>query len=219
MVAPFKALWYNHYMLAYSFTVQLFLIIVLSPVAAHLFFATKIPFSKHIEVQQLSKFSKNGFNHDSLQPVLDIVSSTLIYGGRPIAWTTLTEALLPIQVPRPKDTNSGARNLTVSNSALKATLDCEVLSSSEFELQEVLGGQPGVHTQAGPGVESLICPNLRLPRLLRSIWLYPHPRHRSTRQKWQWSVEEQNGRLLHPVLLTCRRLSQLECKRGSFNNR
>ena len=140
MVAPFKALWYNHYVLAYSFTVQLLLIIVLSPVAAHLFFATTIPFSKHIEVQQLSKFSENGFNHDSLQPVLDIVSSTLIYGGRPIAWTTLTEALLPIQIPRPKDTNSGARNLTVSTSALKATLDCEVLSSSEFELQEVQSG-------------------------------------------------------------------------------
>lgn len=138
-LAPVKALRYNHYMLAFGFTIMLLLNLILTSLASHLFFATSISLSRGVDVQRAFTFASplndDAFGYqDSLTPTMDIVASTLIYGDKPIAWTTLNESFLPVSLEQSKGSAAVPKNLTVPAVAYSVSMDCKVLGSTEFEL-------------------------------------------------------------------------------------
>lgn len=140
-LAPFMALKYNHYMLCYSFTVTLLVSLVLISLAAHLFFATTVQFLSDVNLDRTHAFVSDAFTTNlsvplaSMTPVNGIVSSTLIYGGQSIPWTTLSEAFLPCSIPESSSTRNHSF-FTIPTKAYSTELDCQVLGYGEFELLE-----------------------------------------------------------------------------------
>ena len=66
---------------------------------------------------------------------MNTVSSTLIYGGQNIPWTTNNASIMPFSIPR-SHLGTSSWNLTTTAIAHTAHLDCRVLGSSDFELAE-----------------------------------------------------------------------------------
>ena len=75
--APFRALRYNHYMLAFSFSTMLWVNVILTALAAHLFFTKTFPIGRPIAVDQPAVF--NYFwdrDYMDLTGVLETVAAT-----------------------------------------------------------------------------------------------------------------------------------------------
>ena len=135
--APWRAFHNRHLLLAYSFSISLIVSITLSALSAYILHATTIPFGRPISIQQTSDINELGLTaRDSLVPTMNTVSSTLIYGGQNIPWTTNNASIMPFSLPQTLR-GASAWNLTTPAIAHTARMDCRVLGDSEFELVQV----------------------------------------------------------------------------------
>ena len=171
--APFMALKYNHYMLAFSFAIMLLLNVVLAALAAHLFFAATIPMKSDVELRHSFGFNDSAFNHESVTPIMGIVSSTLIYGGKPLPWTTLSKSFLPFNLSHAIQQGSGAMNVSALTTAYSTSLDCRILGQSEFELLK-LGGDwyYSINDRGCPLSDQEYLPNLNSESSLYFVQTY-----------------------------------------------
>ena len=131
-LAPIKAIKHGHIMLAYSMCVTLLTNIVLTALAAHLFFTEVVQRELPIAIEQWFEFNDHyTLTYDNLESIFDRVLGTRVYGGKLLPWTTLNEAFLPFEL----DSVPITTNLSIRSDSYSASLDCKVLEPGyEFEL-------------------------------------------------------------------------------------
>lgn len=136
--AAVKALWYNHYVLAYGFGTSIVVNLFLTSLAAHLFYTSIVPIGSDTSLDRTYYYNEFNFGGRSdLTPILSITESTKVYHGHPIPWTTLEESILHVSLDNVPRTN----NITLQAHAYSARLDCRSLNSPyEFELGRVNSG-------------------------------------------------------------------------------
>ena len=115
---------------------------VLGSLAAHLFTPLLVNYDYEEAVQRESSFNNSAFLAPSdIAPVLDIVSSTQIYGGELPPWTTSAYSLLNFTEPKIFPRTIGLSNFSIATTAYSADVDSVTLPSSQFGLTRQGQGQ------------------------------------------------------------------------------
>jgi hypothetical protein len=121
----------KHPLLCLGFVLSLGFSLLLSSLAAHLFVASSIILKLSRNIMQNTAFNQSGFGARSdLVPSMDVVSSTLVFGGSFPAWTTSKYCI---------ERFSGlgeAGNFSLVISAYSANLSCVILDQSQYTLKK-----------------------------------------------------------------------------------
>lgn len=140
MKNPWTALKLKHFTLAYGFTLMVLVSVILTALAAHLLDRSDIETIRPHKVKQTLEFSTGSGSlnaRSDLISMLDIVAATKVYGGQPIAWTTLNESILPAELNGVPKTS----NFTMKATAYSVGIDCRVLDGpDEFLLEQTENG-------------------------------------------------------------------------------
>ena len=128
----------KHLVLLIGFLLSLILTTLHTSLAAHLLAAATVIIQHPSSVALDTTFNESGFTYQSdLVPVYDIVSSTLVFGGAPPAWTTSKYCLPSFTDPTIPGAPIGGGNFSVEALAYSANLSCAILSQSQYQLTYV----------------------------------------------------------------------------------
>ncbi|KIW70768.1 hypothetical protein PV04_03009 [Phialophora macrospora] len=140
-VRPWTAVRNKHWMLSVSFLATLLVSLFLSSLASHLFIANTIPMVGTELTRLSSTFQPLDFGYDSdLTPVLDVVSSTLVYGGLFPAWTTSNKSFQSFDRPAMSLKPSTLASYVANTTAYSARLQCRSLAKGEYVLDPAADG-------------------------------------------------------------------------------
>ncbi|OCT50458.1 hypothetical protein CLCR_06759 [Cladophialophora carrionii] len=132
-VRPGAALRNKHWMLSVSFLAALLVSLFLSSLASHLLIADVVPIVDATLTHLSSTFDPYDFGYDSeLTPVLDGVSSTLVYGGLFPAWTTSNMSFQSFDRPAMSLKPSTLATYLTNTTAYSARLQCRNLAEGEY---------------------------------------------------------------------------------------
>lgn len=136
--APIRAARLKHFMLAYSLGLTLLANIILTGLAAYLFYQTTLSRDEYVKVKQPFEFDDlQSPTVSKLFPIYDRVIGTRVFDGELLPWTTLNQSILPFKLDQlPPDSN-----LTIPTESYAASLDCRILDPPyEFELAPTTTG-------------------------------------------------------------------------------
>jgi hypothetical protein len=140
-VRPWTAIRNNHWTLSVSFLAALLISLFLSSLASHLFIADVVPMVASKRTRLSSTFQPSAFGYDSdLTPVLDVVSSTLVYGGLFPAWTTSNMSFESFERPALALKPSTLATYLANTTAYSARLRCRSLAKGEYVLNQTADG-------------------------------------------------------------------------------
>ncbi|EXJ62394.1 hypothetical protein A1O7_02829 [Cladophialophora yegresii CBS 114405] len=132
-VRPLAAFRNRHWMLGVSFLAALLISLFLSSLASHLLIANIVPMVDTTLTHLSSTFQPYDFGYDSdLTPVLDVVSSTLVYGGLFPAWTTSNMSFQSFDRPPMSLKPSILAAYLADTTAYSARLQCRSLAKAEY---------------------------------------------------------------------------------------
>ena len=126
--------------------------LALSALAAHLVSVQTIALRSPVSIKQGSIFVSAGLTaRDSLESVLDIVSSTLVYDGQLSGWTTFQNSFQPCERPDSLSKAGTVGNLTIATTAYCSSLSCKILKSNVYNLDYSPGIGQLIITAPGDG--------------------------------------------------------------------
>ncbi|OQU97831.1 hypothetical protein CLAIMM_03711 [Cladophialophora immunda] len=136
LMRPFVAIGNGHWTLSVSFSAALLVALFLSSLASHLFIAVAVPIvtTKHTPVT--SSFNPSNFGYlTDLTPVIDVVSSTLVYGGLMPGWTTFNQSFQSFARPDMQLDSSTLATYEADTTAYSAQLNCRALGLNDYTLK------------------------------------------------------------------------------------
>jgi hypothetical protein len=144
---PFVAFGNWHFTLSVTFLSTLIASVFLTSLTSHLFTAPTVSISASAGTRLSSTFQPGGFQGNSdLTPVLDIVSSTRVYGGSVPGWANFNYSFQSFDRPRIGSKDAGAWDFLVDTTAYSSNLQCHALERDQYSLDP--------HPEAGSWVFS-----------------------------------------------------------------
>lgn len=130
----------RHWLVAACLFLSLVMSIVSVPLTGHLFITASVISNATISLQSLTTYNDSAYtSRTDLRPVFDLISATRIYGGNPPAWTNEEYAFQPFSLVHEIDVG----NITVPNLSYSARINCQTISSSDYNLNFTSGPSNG----------------------------------------------------------------------------
>jgi Protein of unknown function (DUF3433) len=133
---PFVALGNLHFTLSLSFFSSLLMSIFLTSLASHLFSASSVLLSSSTQTRLSSTLQPGAFTGTSdLTPVLDIVSSTRVYGGSVTGWANDKYSFQSFNRPKINSKADSTWAYLANTSAYSSELQCHILEKDQYILK------------------------------------------------------------------------------------
>jgi Protein of unknown function (DUF3433) len=133
---PFVALGNLHYTLSLSFFSSILMSVFLTSLASHLFSVSSVLLNSSTQTRLSSTLQPGAFTGTSdLTPVLDIVSSTRVYGGTVPGWANDRYSFQSFDRPKINSKADTTWDYLANTSAYSSELQCRVLEKDQYILE------------------------------------------------------------------------------------